>query len=76
MLDYAKFIESIKQDTDEYEQWAHVLPAVPETQRERFLKIITMGLNIPKAYDLIIITKDLTEEEFDKEIKSLKDKNS
>lgn len=74
MQDYREFEEKVKVLASEFEDWKHVLPAVKITCRERYLKALAAGLDMPGAFDTVLLCKDAPEGTFSNIIDKLKNR--
>jgi hypothetical protein len=55
-------------------RWLHVLPAVPEWYRQRFVDVLKAGAKIPQAYDVVMNNRNVTDEAFYTMLKNYKPK--
>lgn len=46
------------------EEWQHILPGVPPVYRARFIKVLDRGIDMPTAFDLVLVTKHMSNKEF------------
>lgn len=70
-MDFDVFKETVKEITPG-KRWQHVLPAVPEWHRQRFIDTLRTGAKIPQAYEVVINARNMTDEAFYDLINSLK----
>ncbi|MBS1779386.1 MAG: hypothetical protein JST70_08665 [Bacteroidetes bacterium] len=65
MMSYEEFANkvSILQNGDE--KWLHVLPEVPAEHRMRFIKVLESGIDIPLAFDLVLVTRAMDDAAFE-----------
>lgn len=45
-------------------RWQHVLPAVTEWHRQRFVDVLKKGAKIPQAYDVVMENRNMADEAF------------
>lgn len=64
MIGYSAFEEQVKQLCNNYEDWQHILPSVPLELRRRYIEVIKRHVNMPDAFDYVLITKNIPDEKF------------
>jgi len=69
MIDYEAFEIEVERLNPNKARWQHILPAVPPHCRIRFLTLVKANVDIPAAYDMVLITQNQTEEEFEQRLK-------
>lgn len=72
MQHYCEFEEKVKGLASEFEDWKHVLPVVKITCRERYLTALAAGLDMPGAFDAVLLCNGAPEDVFRKIIGKLK----
>lgn len=65
MQDYNDFEATVKKLPLYQEKWVHILPEIQPSHRQRFIDVMNRGVDMPNAFDLILITKDMSDELFD-----------
>lgn len=53
-------------------RWQHVLPAVPEWHRQRFVDVLKAGAKIPQAYDVVMDNRNMADDMFYTMLKTYK----
>lgn len=64
MLSYSEFETKVKELTPEYEQWKHLLPAIPHQSRRRYLDTLQAGWDMPQAFDIVQTSTSLADDAF------------
>jgi hypothetical protein len=64
MIKYEEFERATKDIADDYDNWLHLLPAIPLAHRPRFIGVIKRGIDIPTAFDYIMCSQRLNEDKF------------
>lgn len=66
MLHYERFQEIVLGKAGSMAtQWLHVLPAIPIANRNRFVYTIDKGIDIPQAFDMIMLSQSLPDEAYE-----------
>lgn len=63
MLSYNEF-KKIVLERYKGEEWQHILPGVPPVYRMRFINILDKGVDMPTAFDLVLVTKHMSDKDF------------
>ncbi|MGN6478186.1 MAG: hypothetical protein ACTHKV_13255 [Flavipsychrobacter sp.] len=66
MMSYEEFESKVTSLQNGDEDWLHVLPGVPAEHRMRFIKVLESGIDIPLAFDLVLVTRTMEDAEFEK----------
>jgi len=66
MMSYEEFESKVCSLQNGDEDWLHVLPGVPADHRMRFIKVLESGIDIPLAFDLVLVTRTMEDAEFEK----------
>lgn len=65
MLRYKDFEAKIKTlSEDDFMRWVYILPAVPVHLRNRFVTTVEFGVDIPEAYDYVMTSQTIHDEEY------------
>lgn len=64
MIKYEEFERAVKDISENYSNWLHLLPAVPLAYRQRFISVIKRGVDVPSAFDYIMCSLRLTDDMF------------
>lgn len=65
MLRYKDFEQEIRAIAeDDFMRWVYLLPAVPVHLRKRFLTTVELGIEIPDAFDYVMTSQTIHEEEY------------
>ena len=65
MLHYEDFQKTVMELNErDFEQWKHLLPAVPLAHRYRYLKAIEKGFSLPKSFDYVMSSLSIKDDEF------------
>lgn len=67
-MEFSEFEHIVKKCEGYKAYWEHILPGVPQEYRERFINTIEKGVHMPMAFDLILMTKKLSDDEFYKKL--------
>ncbi|HEY1030274.1 MAG TPA: hypothetical protein VGD89_00755 [Flavipsychrobacter sp.] len=70
MIDYKAFETAVKEIVAE-DRWLHILPAVPDGLRSRFLSAIKAGIGMPYAFDLVLVSKSMTDSAFEQKLRDI-----
>lgn len=62
----AEVLQYVKDD-----RWLHILPSVPEDCRLRFISAIQAGVAMPFAFDLVLVSKHMKDNEFEKKLEEI-----
>lgn len=54
MLSYKEFEAEVKEMVLEYEQWHHLLAAIPHQYRRRYIDTLMAGWDMPAAFDIVM----------------------
>ncbi|MEZ5017022.1 MAG: hypothetical protein R2800_08205 [Flavipsychrobacter sp.] len=66
MLQYEDFESNILAITGSlFYKWRHLLPAIPLAHRQRFLLAINKGFRLPQAYDFVMTSQTIHDDEFE-----------
>lgn len=65
MLKYKEFEIAIKSATgDAFQRWMHLLPAIPMQHRYRYVVTIEAGFDMPTAFDYVMVSQTIPDEEY------------
>lgn len=65
MLHYEDFEAAVMEHTGrEFNKWQHLLPAIPLAHRYRYLKALEKGFQPPKAFDYVMSSLSIRDDEF------------
>jgi hypothetical protein len=65
MLHYEVFEATVKSVSGEqYDEWKHLLPAVPVAFRHRFMNTVKSGCSITKSFDMVMMSQRLHDAEY------------
>lgn len=70
MSDYKEFEAAVLRHITG-DRWLHILPSVPADSRQRFLLAVQGGVALPQAYDLILVSKQMTDNEFAQKLRDI-----
>lgn len=71
MMSYAEFVERIQELNSANEKWLHILPSIRLEHRQRYIQLLEKGMDMPKAFDLLLLTKNVSDEEFKSKLQDL-----
>ncbi len=69
MKDRKEFEKQVKILVPGNDKWMHILHAVPEEHSHRFLDALQKGINMPTAFDLVLVSKHMTDTDFHQKLK-------
>ncbi len=64
MIKYADFEEAVASVVGDISNWRHILPAVPYAHRRRYIITIQEGFEMPVAFDMVMASLTLYEEDY------------
>lgn len=67
-VNYENFEKEVKMCPYYDADWGHILPGVPMQHRQRFVDVISKGVRMPDAFDLVLVSSKMTDEAFYKKL--------
>lgn len=64
MIKYADFEEAVASVVGDISNWRHILPAIPYAHRRRYIITIQEGFEMPVAFDMVMASLTLYEEDY------------
>lgn len=71
MSGYRKFEEKVHERVGADNEWLHILAGIPVNGRNRFLLLLDHDVDMPTAFDIILVTKEMTDEDFLKKLEDV-----
>lgn len=65
MIRYQEFEASVKSIAPDFEEWRHLLPAIPIAFRLRLVYVLHQDFRLPDAFDIVISSQNLTDDKFE-----------
>lgn len=65
MIRYYQFETSVQETAADFDDWKHLLPAVPIAFRLRFLYVIDNHFHLPDAFDIVMSSQSLSDDRFE-----------
>lgn len=67
-VNYENFEQAVQSCTFYDADWAHILPGVPIQHRRRFVDVVSRGVRMPDAFDLVLVSAQMSKEDFYKKL--------